>query len=66
MATLSHAPTHPMAAPRGLRLALATMVAVWRQRRALATLDPARLADLGLTEAQVLRESSRPVWDLPR
>jgi uncharacterized protein YjiS (DUF1127 family) len=55
-----------MAAPRGLRLALATMVAVWRQRRALAALDPARLADLGLTEAQVLRESSRPVWDLPR
>jgi len=42
------------------------MVAVWRQRRALAALDPARLSDLGLTEAEVLRESSRPAWDLPR
>ena len=38
---------------------------VWRQRRALARLDPERLADLGLTEREAHLESSRPFWDAP-
>jgi uncharacterized protein YjiS (DUF1127 family) len=38
---------------------------VWRQRRALARLDPERLADLGLTEKEAHVESSRPFWDAP-
>jgi uncharacterized protein YjiS (DUF1127 family) len=36
-----------------------------RQRRALATLDPHLLADVGLTREQALAEALRPVWDVP-
>jgi uncharacterized protein YjiS (DUF1127 family) len=39
---------------------------VWRQRRHLEKLDVTRLNDLGLTESQALRETMRPIWDLPR
>jgi uncharacterized protein YjiS (DUF1127 family) len=34
----------------------------WRTRRALARLDPARLADIGVTEAEARREAARPFW----
>ena len=47
---------------RRLRLALAA----WRQRRALADLPSERLEDLGLTEDEVRREVSRPMWDVPQ
>ncbi|MEP2530833.1 DUF1127 domain-containing protein [Shimia sp.] len=40
-------------------------LAVLRQRRALARLDNAALADLGLTRADVSRELKRPIWDVP-
>jgi uncharacterized protein YjiS (DUF1127 family) len=39
--------------------------ALARQRRALARLDDARLADLGLTRADVAKEIAQPVWDVP-
>lgn len=35
------------------------------QRKALKSLDDARLRDLGLTYAQALQEAKRPVWDVP-
>jgi uncharacterized protein YjiS (DUF1127 family) len=41
-------------------------MAVSRQRRALARLDEARLADLGLTRKEALSEAARPMWDAPR
>lgn len=66
MATLIATSPRPVSAPRGPGLSLADMLAVWRQRRDLATLDRTRLSDLGLTKAQALRESARPAWDLPR
>ena len=41
-------------------------VAAWRQRRALERLDANARRDLGLTCADVARESARPVWDVPQ
>lgn len=41
-------------------------VAAWRQRRALERLDANARRDLGLTRADVARESARPVWDVPQ
>ncbi|MGI3187179.1 DUF1127 domain-containing protein [Nioella aestuarii] len=41
-------------------------IAAWRQRRALERLDANARRDLGLTSADVARESSRPVWDVPQ
>jgi uncharacterized protein YjiS (DUF1127 family) len=66
MTFLTQTPTRHLTAPSAPRFPMARMVATWRQRRALAALDHARLADLGLTEGEALRESRRPVWDLPR
>jgi len=41
-------------------------VSAWRQRRALVRLDANALRDLGLTQADVTREASRPAWDVPQ
>lgn len=38
---------------------------VWAERRALAALGPAQLADIGVSEAAATRESERPFWDVP-
>ena len=35
------------------------------QRRQLASLDDAMLADIGLSRAEALAEFDRPMWDLP-
>ena len=35
------------------------------QRKHLADLDDAQLADIGLTRSQASYEASRPLWDLP-
>lgn len=40
-------------------------VAAWRQRRALESLPPERLQDLGLTEDQVRIEAQKPIWNVP-
>lgn len=44
-----------------LRAALALI----RERRALAALDEARLADIGITRAEAEAEARRPFWDAP-
>jgi len=41
------------------------MLGTWRQRQALGQLDDHMLKDIGLTEADVTKESSRPIWDVP-
>lgn len=72
-----HELEHPMAhslarltvfAPRrpGAVAYLKAAVAAWRQRRALERLDDNARRDLGLSFADVARESSRPVWDVPQ
>jgi len=50
--------------PTLLSRMLAT-AAVMRQRRKLAKLDNASLADLGITRKEAERESKRPAWDAP-
>jgi uncharacterized protein YjiS (DUF1127 family) len=60
---VAHSGRSPLA--RGL-VALANSVATWEMRvatrRALRDLDPARLPDLGLTTAEVRRETAKPFW----
>ncbi len=51
--------------PHPLRLPVRRMHEVARQRRALARLDDAALADLGLSRRAAQREAARPFWDLP-
>ncbi|MEG3662320.1 DUF1127 domain-containing protein [Celeribacter halophilus] len=51
---------------RSLVARLRMAMAISRQRRALARLDEARLADLGLTRKEALSEAARPMWDAPR
>ena len=53
-----------IALPRPSRLSLRRMIEVARQRRALARLDDAALADLGLSRRAARAEAARPVWDL--
>jgi len=54
----------PQAARKAAILWPARMLSVWRQRRALAQLDAARLDDIGLTPTEARREASRPFWAL--
>ncbi|WP_335743502.1 DUF1127 domain-containing protein [Roseovarius nanhaiticus] len=44
---------------------LSSLAALYRSRRALAALDGAALADIGLTRAEADAEARRPLWDLP-
>ena len=39
---------------------------VWRQRRALKSLDAAALSDIGVTYKQARAEAGRPIWDAPQ
>lgn len=39
------------------------MVELYSQRRSLAALDDARLADLGLSRSEAEAEAARPLWD---
>lgn len=64
--TSAHRTLAAPAAPRlSLRTRLVGALSLARQRRALARLDPAHLADIGLTREEALAEASRPVWDAP-
>lgn len=48
-----------------LRLASAAF-SIWRQRRALARLDPSALKDIGVTQREALLEADKPIWDVPQ
>jgi len=63
----AHAPRIASCAPRPLNLTarLLGMLALRRQRNALAKLDDAALRDIGLTRRDALREANRPLWDAP-
>ena len=45
---------------------VADAFAVWRQRRTLGDLPEHLRHDVGLSEAEILRESRRPIWDVPQ
>ncbi len=47
------------------RLSLLGMMAVARQRRALARLNASQLSDIGLSRPQAEAEARRPIWDAP-
>ena len=40
-------------------------LALYRQRRALADMEPTQLEDLGLTRTEAQTEAARPFWDAP-
>ncbi|WP_224825827.1 DUF1127 domain-containing protein [Cognatishimia sp. MH4019] len=50
----------------GLFDRIANAFSLYRQRRQLADLDAHMRADLGLTEADILRETNRSIWDAPQ
>lgn len=64
MSTLTLRSTTPLRPVMGLNVL--ALLAVARQRAALADMDDARLADLGLTRDEALAEARRPFWDLPK
>lgn len=41
------------------------LLALWRQRRALAVLDDAALQDIGVSRQSAKAEAARPFWDVP-
>ncbi|MBE2278081.1 MAG: hypothetical protein IAE87_17495 [Rhodobacteraceae bacterium] len=45
---------------------LGLILALRRERAGLSRLEDHRLADLGLTAAEVRDETARPVWDAPQ
>ncbi|MBU2992718.1 hypothetical protein Q4555_04075 [Octadecabacter sp. 1_MG-2023] len=47
------------------RTTLGTYMAVWKQRRELASMDVNRLKDLGISAEAAIKEAARPFWDLP-
>ena len=47
------------------RISLMSLFDLARQRRALARMDDARLADLGLSPSEAQTEAGRPIWDVP-
>ncbi len=58
--------THTSCRPaRARRFSLIRLMALYRQRRALASLSAEQLEDIGLTRAQALIESRRPLRDSP-
>lgn len=53
------APRRPLLVRIGLWLSL------WSERRSLARLSPHMLADIGVTQEAMERESQRAPWDVP-
>jgi len=58
--------SHANYAPLRSAVSLRDLYAVWRSRRALAALDDAALADIGLSRFEAAAEANRPFWDVPQ
>ena len=54
-----------LTAPLDLWHRVRLSLAAWRQRRALQTLDPALLEDIGISREAAEAEAARPFWDVP-
>ncbi|MEO1139069.1 MAG: DUF1127 domain-containing protein [Pseudomonadota bacterium] len=46
------------------RVPLNDILSLYRERKALARLDDAALADIGLTREEAMTEANRPIWDI--
>jgi uncharacterized protein YjiS (DUF1127 family) len=44
----------------------ARVIAVWRERQHLRRLPAHMRRDIGLSDAQIARETQRPMWDAPQ
>lgn len=62
---LSHSAVRSSASRRSLQQRLMDLIALRRQRVALANLDDTQLADIGLTRQEADQEAVRPIWDAP-
>lgn len=64
MIALTHSTFRPVARPSfgGLAATVERWLARHAQRRALLTLDEARLKDIGVTAAEAWGEGSKPFW----
>ncbi|MBZ0124420.1 MAG: DUF1127 domain-containing protein [Roseovarius sp.] len=58
--------THGRTRLQPRRGSLRDLLALWRQRRALARLDSRALDDIGISRTEARQEASRPVWDVPQ
>lgn len=63
--TFIAAPSRRRAARASALSRLAHMIAVWRQRRVLASLDDHALEDIGLSRSEAETEARRRFWDAP-
>ncbi|MGJ8585115.1 MAG: DUF1127 domain-containing protein [Marinosulfonomonas sp.] len=61
----SSAATPATGSGKSLWTQLRLVMTARRQRNALAKLDKSALMDLGLSQAEVDAELSRPLWDVP-
>lgn len=46
-------------------VSLFSLIALWRSRRQLASLDATQLADVGITANDASREAARAPWNVP-
>ncbi|MFK7870716.1 MAG: DUF1127 domain-containing protein [Roseobacter sp.] len=51
--------------PQGVIKGVVTRLAVWRTRRALASLDAAALKDIGISPQAAASEAEKGFWDVP-
>jgi len=63
MTYFTSAAAHPRPAHRNF--AIMRYIDLYRQRRALAALDTARLTDIGLSRQDAEVEAGRAFWDAP-
>lgn len=59
-------PAAPTRRPAPARLSLRRLVALHRERRALAALDAHMLRDIGVTDVERDAELAKPLWDVPQ
>jgi uncharacterized protein YjiS (DUF1127 family) len=65
MAYLAHSQTTCARHGHRQRLGLWSYLTLWKQRRALARMEPWQKRDLGLSDHEVAVESKRAPWDAP-
>ncbi|QXT39138.1 DUF1127 domain-containing protein [Gymnodinialimonas ceratoperidinii] len=53
-------------APKANLSLFARVIAVWRERQHLNRLPEHMRRDIGLSDAQIARETQRPLWDAPQ
>ncbi len=64
--SLATAPSHIAASSQAsLFTRVGAMFGIHRERRALASLEPHMLRDIGVSQDDARREASRPAWDMP-